>query len=742
MSTGRWQRVQELFEAALACSPEERDTLLAERCGDDAELRAEVESLLAHDEQAPPEFMHPPQIDREDPDPTGGDGPDPRIGKKIGRYSIQEVIAAGGMGTVYLAQQEHPRREVALKVMRAGVSSRSGIRRFEYESQVLAHLKHPHIAQVYEAGVHEEATPAGKVRVPYFVMEFIEGARSITAYADENGLRTRERLELFARVCDAVHHGHQKGIIHRDLKPPNLLVDASGHVKVIDFGVARSTDADMAVTTVRTDAGELVGTLQYMSPEQCDANPHELDTRSDVYSLGVVLYELLTGKPPYDTSTSTIYQATRTIKEQMPRRLSTINRKLRGDAETIVLKALEKAPDKRYPSAADLAQDIRRFLNREPIEARPPTAWTKAQRWIARHPLLTTAAGCIAVGLVASSLATYVALWLPHTRPHKLAAESDREVRLLSLTGNILRMWSTQLPKAKIVVPQPALVDRPRHLGGGRLALLGFNTAWDMEYPNALVAYDVDRSLTEPAWAKRIEPGDPLPDPHGRGYLPSQFRVTLGAVFNIFPETPEPEVVAVHNVQKFSQSIIRIYDLRGKVQYEVWHDGVLGGCRWMSDAGLLVFCGSNDVRRWDELGYPDFGMARPMVVFAIRPERGSIQHGFLQTTPGNNALSPAWYNCLLPPDIGLILVKPPWKGNPRHSVGVSVEVDEQRNAWCFWDIDKHGDEISDSRGTTDEYKRYKSELPDRNVFKLVPFGPIADRGAPFAPAVTESDDGR
>ncbi len=292
-----------------------------------------------------------------------------RMPKTIGRYHVRRLIASGGMGSIYEAIQEHPRRTVAVKVMRHGVTSGAALRRFEYESQVLARLRHSGIAQVYEAGTYDDGTGV----VPFFAMEYIPNARPITGYARQKKLGTRDRLELFAHVCDAVHHGHQKAIIHRDLKPGNILVDSHGDVKIIDFGVARGTDSDLAVTTLQTDIGQLIGTVQYMSPEQCEADPHDIDTRSDVYALGVVLYELLSGRLPYDVRRAKIFESTRVIREQTPMPLSTIDSALKGDVETIVLKALEKDRDRRYQSAFELAQDIRRYLDGEAILARPPS---------------------------------------------------------------------------------------------------------------------------------------------------------------------------------------------------------------------------------------------------------------------------------------------------------------------------------------------------------------------------------
>ena len=323
-------------------------------------------------------------------------GEDLGPGTKLGDVTIVRLVGEGGMGRVYEGLQGMPCRTVAVKVVRPGVLSPAAAKRFEHEAQILGRLTHPGIARIYSVGM-QQLTGCS---VPYFVMEYVDDAQSITAYATQHDLSTRDRVKLFREACAAVAHGHHKGVIHRDLKPGNILVDALGQPKIIDFGVARSTDGDVALTTMHTDIGQLVGTLQYMCPEQFDGSSDDLDIRADVYSLGVVFYELLAGRLPYDLTRRAVYEVARVVQEVEPKSLSTVNPRLRGDLNTIVTKCLEKERSRRYSSAAELEADLGRYLRGEPIAASPPQLLDAIVRLARRHRLAATAAAGVVAALV------------------------------------------------------------------------------------------------------------------------------------------------------------------------------------------------------------------------------------------------------------------------------------------------------------------------------------------------------
>jgi serine/threonine protein kinase/WD40 repeat protein len=403
-----------IFDAALKLSaPAERAAFLDRECGGDASLRAAVESLLKHHKDD--NFMAKP----------GGTARlspvTEKPGDMIGRYKLMEQIGEGGFGVVYVAEQREPvRRMVALKISKLGMDTRQVVARFEAERQALAMMDHPNIAKVLDGG----ATDSGR---PYFVMELVRGIK-VTEYCDLKHLTTRQRLDLFMQICRAVQHAHQKGVIHRDLKPSNILVTLHDGVpvpKVIDFGIAKATQGHLSDKTIYTEFQQFMGTPAYMSPEQAEMSGLDIDTRSDLYSLGVLLYELLTGSPPFEEKALLecgLDEMRRTIREKEPPRpstrlgeltgeaLTTTARRhgteppkllnlVRGDLDWIVMKCLEKDRARRYESASGVAADIERHLNNEPIVARPPSNLYRLQKMVRRNKLAFAATAAVVIAL-------------------------------------------------------------------------------------------------------------------------------------------------------------------------------------------------------------------------------------------------------------------------------------------------------------------------------------------------------
>lgn len=440
MTPEQYEQIREIFLVARDLNADQRAAYLTKVCGRDRALLAEVQSLLTNDVQAA-SFLETPALGksfavinrdagarRTETDRPSGQTANvdvrapaaPPYPERVGEYRILGVLGQGGMGVVYRAEQESPRRSVALKVIRPGIESREVLKRFAQEAEVLGWLQHSGIAQIYEAGTADTGLGAQ----PYFAMELVQG-QPLNAYAQQRQLSIRARLELLAKLSDAVHHAHQKGVIHRDLKPGNILVDEAGNPKILDFGVARATGAALGMTTLQTAAGQLVGTIAYMSPEQVSGDPRQVDTRSDVYALGVIGYELLTGRVPVDVSEKTLPQAAQAIVEDEPTSLRSINRLYRGDVETIIAKALEKDKARRYASAADLAEDIRRCLSDQPISARPATTMYHLRKFARRNkPLVAgvvTAIFALVLGVIGTSWQAVVA-----TRQRNRAMDAEQ----------------------------------------------------------------------------------------------------------------------------------------------------------------------------------------------------------------------------------------------------------------------------------------------------------------------------
>jgi serine/threonine protein kinase len=472
------EHVAALFEAAVSLDPGQRSAFLDRACGDKGSLRQEVEELL-HADAAAGSFLKHPVFDLLTADDSHASQ------RTIGPYQLLELIGQGGMGEVWLAEQKQPvRRRVAIKLIKLGMDTREVMARFESERQALALMDHPAIAKVFEAG----STPEGR---PYFVMEYVAGI-PITTYCDKHKLTVRQRMELFIQVCDGVQHAHQKAIIHRDLKPSNILVcevDGKPMPRIIDFGVAKAVSQNLTTATVYTQIGTLIGTLGYMSPEQADSGGENIDTRTDVYSLGAVLFELLAGTLPLDLDKLPYDEVLRRLRdEDVPRPstrlsalgdrssltaknrgadISSLSRLLRGDPDVIALKALEKDRARRYASASGLAADIGRYLRNEPVTAHPPSTTYRARKYIRRHRLGVAMATAGVLLLVAFAIVQTVELRHVARERDRATRERDRADRISHFMTGMFKVSNPSEARGNTVTAREILDRGEKEIDNG-----------------------------------------------------------------------------------------------------------------------------------------------------------------------------------------------------------------------------------------------------------------------------------
>lgn len=466
--------IRRLFDEARQLPPHSRTRFLAEACADDDTRRHVQELIEALD--ANPDFLATPVVDRADVDRTLADvAREEIVPERIGRYRIIRLIGQGGMGTVYEAEQTSPRRPVALKVLRAAIRGERAKARFELEAEALGRLRHPGIAQIHEAGT-ADATDGPR---PYFAMELVDGQPIDRHLRDEHPPLSR-KLELIADVCDAIHHAHLHAVIHRDIKAGNVLVDADGRARVVDFGIAHLADAPLDASPA--------GTLGAMSPERLAGRDHA-DTRADIYALGALAYELLAGRPAYDLRDMGARQAAKLVAETEPQRLGSLDRHLRGDIEAVVAKAMAHDPDHRYQSAGQMADDIRRHLRDETVNARPATVLYQASSFVRRHraasigvlvgvATLTLGAAGTSIGMV-SAMREQARTSIALANAERLIAALERiltspDPRLLGRDATVTDLLDqAELSLKEEFLHSPLLAARIRHTIGKTYLALG-----------------------------------------------------------------------------------------------------------------------------------------------------------------------------------------------------------------------------------------------------------------------------
>lgn len=678
-----------------------------------------------------PWYRDDEQLDTELRRARSGSGGNAFRAPAIPGYDSFHEIATGGQGVVYAGTQRSTGRRVAIKVLPSGrYASPEARGRFDREVDVAADLQHPGIVRIYDRGTADDGSP-------YFVMEFVDGLR-LDEFLAPRTLTVREVFELFRRICDAVGHAHLRGIMHRDLKPANIRIDAEGLPHVLDFGLAKNTTS-VPSEQAFTATGQFLGSLPWASPEQVKGDSRALDLRSDIYSLGVILYQILTGRFPYEVAGS-IHDVIRNIVATPPAEPRSFRQDIGRDEEAIMLKCLAKDPAKRYQSVAELKRDVESFLLGDPVDARPASRWAPIMRTIRRHPAAATSAIslCLALFILGGTtaatwflnLAPYDLVLYRHGQPkeHDAAGWAD-EARLVSRSERILATWGG---KDQSIV----FADLTESASGDSLAIVGYSPRHTGAERGSVCAYRVTSWGFSTAWQDGITDDEVLPElREGKKLRGVDFGVHRLLIADVFGGSDHAgdELVVVFSCFR-SERIIRVYDLEGNIQYQVWRDGAVVSPYWMADVGLLVFAGDDASSNWDARGELIRPQHNPLVVFALRPEPQNISNDLLPSQPDEDPHGLVWTRMLYLgerpatwEEVRGLRLKPPYNRDPAQFAYFGVIVDEDSKFTVDWCIDDSGNEFPGSRVIGDAYRLNQAlpenhprriQLPDPNEFTL------------------------
>ncbi len=686
-------------------------------------------------------------------------------------YIIDSHLGGGGGGEVYLGVRAGSDRLLAVKVFRHDLSNSRAVERMKREIDLLERLRLDCVPRVIDHGLVN-----GRF---YIATEFVDGEH-VTRYCDGHGLELRGRVELLALICDCVQKLHDHGVLHRDLKPSNILIEEgikaqrhqgieqkqrsnsarSPHASVpecldasvpiasdpfpmiIDFGIAtmlhdsNDGEAHPRYHTI-TQENAAIGSPLYMSPEQARGERSNVTIQSDVYSLGALAYAvLLKGHTPHDATTAqSELEMLHRVGYEEPRVPRQLDPSIPKALDAVLRKATARERNERYRTASEFAEDLRRWLRREPVEAGMKSRWSRAVRAVGRHPIAATAGVC-AVIVATTLVATYVTVWLINARPYDIKVTDDgRTARLLSYGGRILHEWDSERDYG---IVGAELIREPSDLGGRLLALVAVNQMQQAKYAGGVYVYDVDEPMETPIAIWNVKDADMPKWLLDMGRTSDLMAPTRIEVEDVFADSPGPEAIVVFQLGPWSQCALRIYNLAGDLLYEVWHDGNITDVYWMSGPGVLVLAGLNAEAYWNQRGHPEVKFPHARVVFAIRPQIGQIANTWISPATAERAGALPWYRCMLPPEVsdhGAQIELSASRGSLDEAdfCSVSIRFDNDSGPVVSWTIDGDGNEVPNTRVPSDPF-RHDARLQALGEIYLGELPPVVvEPGAPGSP---------